>query len=243
MVSRPDISVVIPAYNESRRIGPTLQRIGEYATEDGRVWELIVVDDGSADGTAEVVNQLDVGGVAITMLVNERNRGKGYSVRRGMLEATGARVLMCDADLSTPIEELTKLEPLLGQGYDVVIASRDVAESRLDPPQPAHRRLLAWMFRNVRRAFLLRSLNDTQCGFKLFTAAAARDVFERLVDEGFIFDVEALAIAHRLGYRIAEIGVMWRDDRDSRVQPSREALRCLTALWRIRRRVRQLEKR
>jgi dolichyl-phosphate beta-glucosyltransferase len=233
----PVLSIVIPALNEAALLGDTLERVRAYAAGAGRPCEVLVVDDGSTDGTADVVRGLPPGPLAVRLLVNPVNRGKGYSVGRGMLAATGDNVLLCDADLSTPIEEIEKLLPWLDQGYDVVIGSRDMPDSRLDPPQPRLRRLMAWTFRALRRRLLLPELRDTQCGFKLFTQPAARAIFSRLTIDGWLFDCEALGLAQRLGYRIKEVGVIWRNRPHSRVKPVREALTALPTLLSIRRRL------
>jgi dolichyl-phosphate beta-glucosyltransferase len=237
-----DVTVVIPAYNEQRRIVPTLEKIRDYAQSTDSTWELIVVNDGSDDATTDCVQQFDAGALQVQVIMNDTNRGKGYSVRRGMLHASGSVVLMCDADMSTPIEEIQKLRPFVTQGFDVVIGSRDVADSVLDPPQPLHRRVMAWVFRNIRRCIMLRQVYDTQCGFKLFTREAAQQVFTVQKEDGFAFDVEALAIAQALGYRIKEVGVTWRDDRDSRVRPVRDGLNVFWQVLRIARRVKRLQK-
>lgn len=233
----PLLSIVIPALNEAGLLGDTLKRVRAYAAASGRPCEVVVADDGSTDGTADIVRGWPPAPLTVRLLVNPVNRGKGYSVGRGMLDATGAIVLMCDADLSTPIEEVEKLLPWLDQGYDVVIGSRDLPDSRLDPPQPLLRRLMAWTFRALRRRMLLPELRDTQCGFKLFTQSAARAVFSQLTVDGWLFDCEALGLAQRLGHRIKEIGVIWRNRPHSRVKPAREALNALPTLLRIRRRL------
>jgi len=233
------LSIIIPAWNERERIGTTLDAVAAYARRSGRVREIIVVDDGSSDGTADVVRSEDCSPIELQILVNDRNYGKGHSVRRGMLAASGELLLMCDADESTPIEELDGLLPLIERGFDIVIGSRDLPESRLDPPQPLARRIAAWVFRALRRRMLLREIRDTQCGFKLFTREAGRDVFDRQVEPGWLFDCEVLSLADRLGYRIAEVGVVWRDRSGSRVRPLREALHAIPTLRRIRRRVRR----
>jgi dolichyl-phosphate beta-glucosyltransferase len=233
----PLLSIVIPALNEAAVLGDSLERVRAYAVASGRTCEVVVVDDGSTDGTAGVVRGLPPGPLAVRLLVNPVNRGKGYSVARGMLDATGDVVLLCDADLSAPIEEVERLLPWLDRGYDVVIGSRDLPDSRLDPPQPLLRRLMAWTFRALRRRLLLPELRDTQCGFKLFTQPVARAIFSRLTVDGWLFDCEALGLAQRLGYRIKEIGVIWRNRPHSRVKPVREALSALPTLLRIRRRL------
>jgi len=237
------LSVVIPAYNEAGCIARTLERIREYAARGARRCEVIVVDDGSRDGTCDIVRRFAAEPLDLRLLVNPANRGKGHAVREGMLAATAELVLMCDADLSTPIEELEKLLPYLERGYDVVIGSRDMPESVLDPPQPLLRRWLAWRFRAIRRRLLLRELRDTQCGFKLFRRDAAREVFSRQTTTGWLFDCEVLGLAERLGYRIKEVGVIWRNNPDSRVKPVREALLAVPTLFTIRRRLAKLDPR
>ncbi len=233
----PELSIVIPAYNEARRLGPTLARIGTYLHAAARSAEVLVVDDGSRDGTAEVARRSGAAaGLELRLLGREGHRGKGASVREGMLAARGARRLMCDADLSTPIEELERLEAALNAGGDIAIGSRDMPDSRLDPPQPLARRLAAWSFRALRRRLLLPDLRDTQCGFKLFTAAAADDLFSRATVDGWLFDCEVLALARRRGYRVCEVGVLWRDDRDTRVKPAVVCVNALPTLLAIRRR-------
>lgn len=237
----PELSVVIPAYNEARRIGRALAAVRAYAARGANAIEVIVVDDGSHDETSDIVRGFEPEPLTIRLLGNPANRGKGYSVRQGMLAATGSIVLMCDADLSTPIEELQRLRRWLDRGYDVVIGSRDLPDSRLDPPQPLLRRWLAWIFRAIRRRLLLPTVRDTQCGFKCFRRPAAQAVFARLQADGWLFDCEALGLAERLGYRIKEVGIVWRCDPDSRVNTVREMFRSLPALLRIRRRLATIE--
>ena len=236
-VDNPRLSVVIPAFNEADRLTPTLRRIDAWAGGYGAAVEVLVVDDGSSDGTPDLARGFAPEHVAMRVLVNEVNRGKGHSVRRGMLEAGGDVRLMCDADESTPIEEVGKLLPWVRCGYDVVIGSRDMPDSVLDPPQPRTRRLMARVFRTLRAALLLPELRDTQCGFKCFTREAARQVFEHQRTEGFAFDCEALGLAQRFGFRIKEVGVLWRNHEASKIRPLRDAPRMLRALVQIRRRL------
>lgn len=239
----PTLSVIIPAYNEARRLGRTLERIRDYTTGVGIACELVVVDDGSRDATTDVARRFNPGPLAIRLLRNDANRGKGYSVRRGMLAATGELLLLCDADLSAPIEEIERLLPWIERGCDVAIASRDLAESRLDPPQPRLRRWSAWAFRAVRRRLLLPQIRDTQCGFKLFRRLAGRAIFKRQTVTGWLFDCEVLALAERLGYQIKEVGIHWQDYPDTRVRPLRQALSAMPLLLSIRRRVRAVRAR
>lgn len=209
------LSVVIPAFNEERRLPETLRRVGEHLDARGADYEIVVVDDGSRDATARLAR--DVGGTRVRVLSNGQNRGKGYAVRRGMLEARGAWRLMCDADLSTPIEELEALEALAEQGYDVVIGSRAVAGARVEVHQSGFRENAGRLFNLCVRLLALPGVRDTQCGFKLFSAAAAEGVFRAARLDGFAFDVEALFLARRQGRRIAEVPVVWRNDAATRV--------------------------
>jgi dolichyl-phosphate beta-glucosyltransferase len=213
-LSEPDLSVVIPAYNEALRLPATLERVAGHLGARGRAYEVVVVDDGSSDGTADVAR---AAGAAVRVLRHEPNRGKGYAVRRGMLAATGARRLMTDADLSTPIEELARLEAEIDRGADVAIGSRAVAGARIEVHQPAYREAMGRLFNVLVQALLLPGLADTQCGFKLFTAAAAGAAFGACRLDGFSFDVEALYVARRRGLRIAEVPVVWRNDAATRV--------------------------
>ena len=233
-----DLSIIVPAFNESRRIGHTLEALSAYVAVSDLCCELVVVDDGSGDHTLDVVRGAKLGPLALTVIENARNHGKGHAVRRGMLAAAGELLLLCDADMSTPIAELDKLRPWIEQGCDVVIGSRDLPDSRLDPPQPLPRRLAAWAFRAMRRRILLPQLHDTQCGFKLFRRNAARDVFAQATIDGWLFDCEILALAATAGYRIKEVGIIWKNHPDTRVRALREAFTAILALREIRRRTR-----
>lgn len=237
------LSVVIPAFNESRRLPEALRQIRQYAESTGWEIEVLVVDDGSRDGTAEAARAFEPGPLKIRVLGGPHNRGKGHAVRQGMLAAGGELLLMCDADMSTPIGEVEKLLPFLEDGCEVVIGSRDRPESILSPPQGWVRRLMGRMLRFGRRLLVLRDLKDTQCGFKLFTRGAGRRIFGLVHTENFAFDFEALLLARRLGYAIAEVGVLWCNDPDSRVHIIRDPVRMLGSLAAIRWRLRHLEHR
>ena len=208
-----DLSVVIPAYNEEARLPPTLTRVQEWLAGSGLTHEVIVVDDGSRDATVRVAQE-----AGVTVLAGEPNRGKGYAVRRGMLAATGARRLMTDADLSTPIEDVTALLGRLDEGFDVAIASRAVAGANVEIRQPWYRENMGRLFNLLVRVLLLPSLRDTQCGFKLFSARAAEAAFGAARLDGFSFDVEVLYLARQQGFRIAEVPVTWRNDEATRVR-------------------------
>jgi len=210
----PALSVVIPAYDEALRLPATLARVREHLAARGVSHEIVVVDDGSSDATADVAR---AEGDLVRVLRHEPNRGKGYAVRRGMLASTGDRRLMTDADLSTPIEELVKLEAEIDRGSDVAIGSRAVAGARIEVHQPAYREAMGRLFNVLVQALLLPGLADTQCGFKLFTAAAAETAFGACRLDGFSFDVEALYVARRRGLRVVEVPVVWRNDAATRV--------------------------
>jgi dolichyl-phosphate beta-glucosyltransferase len=235
-VSVPTLSVVIPAFNEALRLPRTLRAIRAYLGERGHSYEIVVVDDGSADDTA--ARAAAAGGADVRVLRNDRNRGKGYSVKRGMLGANGARRLMTDADLSTPIEDLPRLMARMDEGYDVVIASRALPGAKIEIHQPWYRENMGRVFNLLVRAVAVPGLHDTQCGFKLFAAEAAEDAFGAARMDGFAFDVEVLVIARARGRRVAEVPVTWRNDAATRVGALKgfraflDVLRIRWNLWR-----------
>jgi dolichyl-phosphate beta-glucosyltransferase len=211
-LSDPFLSVVIPAFNEEERLPRTLGRLRDYLRAFGRAHEILVVDDGSSDGTAEKARA-----AGATVVRNDKNRGKGHAVRRGMLAAHGQRRLMTDADLSTPIEELKHFLETMDRGFDVVIGSRALPGANIEVHQPWFRENMGRLYNLFVRALAVPGLRDTQCGFKLWSAAAARDAFTSTRLDGFSFDVEALYLARKRGYRIAEVPVTWRNDAATRV--------------------------
>ena len=223
-------SIVIPAWNEERRLGPTLRHVLDWIAQDGVSTEVIVVDDGSRDATIQIARDHGV-----TVLPLAFHRGKGAAVRAGMWAATGERVLFCDADLSTPIEELPRLEAELAAGADVAIASRAAAGARIERRQPVWREGLGRVFNRYMRAVTaLDEWQDTQCGFKLFTRPAVVQLFSQSFLDGFAFDVELLLRARAMGLRVAEVPVTWRDDPDSRVGLVRGAPRMAWDVLRLR---------
>ena len=213
------ISIVIPAYNEQARLPETLRRIEDYfRTADWDFHEIIVVDDGSKDGTAGAAATFAATNPNVRVLRNPGNRGKGYSVRHGMLEARGDWRLFSDADLSAPIEELEKLRCAVATGdYEVAIGSRALDRSLIGVHQPGFRETMGRLFNLVMRAATGLAIADTQCGFKLFRGDVAQDVFSRQQLERFGFDAEILFIAQKRGYRIAEIPVRWNHVEGSKV--------------------------
>jgi len=229
----PWLSVVIPAYNEERRLPLTLAIVVAHLRECGRPFEVVVADDGSVDRTAELA--AEAGPEVRTLRLP--HRGKGAAVRAGALAARGDLVLITDADLSTPIVELDRLVAALDR-CEVAIGSRHVAGSNVSVRQRFDRRLMGRAFNLLVRALLLPDLRDTQCGVKLFRCDVAAIVFERCRADGFAFDVEVLSLASRFGYRVAEVPVEWRNSPDSRVRPLLDVPRMFWELLAIRRRCR-----
>ncbi|GMU64257.1 MAG: hypothetical protein AMXMBFR36_05310 [Acidobacteriota bacterium] len=229
---RPNrLAVVIPAYDESRRLGDTLTRIFDYLERRGGTFEVVVVDDGSRDGTAAVAERFAArGGRVIRLPVN---RGKGAAVREGILSSSAETILVSDADLSTPIEELERLEPALARS-PLVLGSRASAESRIERHQPWYRELAGKVFNLLVRASGVRGIRDTQCGFKLLAGDVARGLAADLTIERFAWDVELVWLAQRRGYRVEEVGVAWRNDPASKVRFARDSLRMACDLARIR---------
>lgn len=222
------LSVIIPAYNEEKRLPKTLAAIDEYlrrqnypSTDSGQVnYEIIVVSDGSKDKTAEVTRNLQGQIKNLRVIDNKENHGKGYVTRQGMLEATGDYRVFTDADNSTSIDQVEKMWPEFQKGYDVVIGSRDVKGAVLDPPQPWLRNIiLGEGFKLFRKIFIgLWGIQDTQCGFKGFTKAATEKVFPKCKIDRFAFDPEILVLARKMGYKIKEVPVYWKNDPDSKVK-------------------------
>ena len=210
------LSVVIPAYNEENRVPKTLEAVSEYLS--GKYdYEIIVVDDGSADMTAEICSRFFKSGGRGRVIKNSRNRGKGFSVRRGMLEADGDFILFSDADMSTPVCEVEKLMGAVREGADIAIGSRALPGSDVRVHQPFLRERMGKCFNLLVRLAAVRGIRDTQCGFKLFGRECARAVFAKSRLDGFSFDVEALFIARLLGCRIRELPVVWLNSEASRV--------------------------
>lgn len=228
------LSVIIPAFNEERRIGKTLDHIRDYLTEKNINYELIVVDDCSTDNTPQIVRQLMTEDEHVIMLRNGRNRGKGYSIKRGMLNAKGDYLLYTDADLSTPVEEFDKFTEWLDKGYDIIIGSRVIKGANILIPQPPYRILMGVVFRTFRRLLMLYHIFDTQCGFKCYRREVAYEIFPRQRIKGFTFDVEILYIADKYNYRIKEVPIRWLDDTDSRVHPIKDSIKMLAGLLMIK---------
>lgn len=226
--------MVVPAFNEERRIAENLKRILGFLKAQPYRWELVVVDDGSGDRTSAAAAAATAeAGVAVTLLRNQTNQGKGYSVKRGVLAATGRYIFFTDADLSTPVEEVTNCLPLL-ETADVVIGSRALPGSNITVHQRASREAMGRLFNKFAQIAAVPGIKDTQCGFKGFTGKAAQDIFKRQRLRGFGFDVEVLHIAKRLGLRVAEVPITWHDSTSSRVSPIRDGIGMFADLLRVR---------
>jgi dolichyl-phosphate beta-glucosyltransferase len=220
-----ELSVIVPAYNEEGRLAPGLRQALEYLARRGEPYELLVVDDGSRDATSQVAEAFSPQGVRVVR--HERNRGKGAAVRTGLLASRGRKVLISDADFSTPIEEVEKLERSLQDGTPLVIGSRGLADSQIRERQPFYREMMGRTFNLLIRLFGVRGIRDTQCGFKLARGEEGRRIASELKIEGFAWDVEMIWLARRRGYGIAEVGVVWVNSPDSRVDPIRSSFSML----------------
>ncbi len=240
MTAAPRLSVVIPAFNEAARLPPYLEEVVGFLEGRGEDWEVVVVDDGSTDGTAAVVRAVGVRHPHVRLLPFGRNRGKGAAVRAGMLAATGAARLFTDADGATPIAELKRLEPVLAAGADVVIGSRVLLDPAVSVRARSHRVAAGRVFNWLVARLIMRGVADSQCGFKLFTAEAAETLFGALETGGFAFDVELLLRAQARGYRVVEVPVNWADQEGSKVGVLANGpgmlVQILRARWRMGRR-------
>jgi glycosyltransferase involved in cell wall biosynthesis len=236
---RPHLSVVIPAFNEEDRLEATLEKIDAYLRAHEIHAEIVVVDDGSRDRTAEIADRF-LQGRAGRLLRNPENRGKGYSVRRGFVEARGRWVLMTDADLSTPIDEHARLaEAVRDHDLDIAVGSRGLGASRVEVRQHPVREFLGKLFNVVMRGMTGLPFRDTQCGFKLIDHERVAPLFERMRVDRFAFDVELLFLAVRFGLSVREVPVVWRNDPSTRVSLWRDPLNMLLDVARIRWRFRR----
>jgi dolichyl-phosphate beta-glucosyltransferase len=230
----PTYSIVIPAYNESERIGGTLERVLAYVRERNWSAEILVVNDGSKDGTAALVREFAERHGNLVLIENPGNRGKGYSVRNGMLHASGEIVLFSDADLSSPIEEADKLFAALAGGADVAMGSRWLRAELQTERQPLHRQLLGRMFNLLLRIVLGLRYKDTQCGFKAFTRRAVGLIFPLQQIERWGFDPEILFLARKFGLRVGEVPVRWAHREGTTIHPLRDGIRMFVEMLKVR---------
>ena len=240
MIPFVDLSIVIPAYNEELRLPPTLERLHAFLAAQPLRYEIVVVDDGSQDDTVGVATAAAATIPNLRVVRQVPNRGKGAAVRVGMLAARGQIRVMCDADGSMPPAELPKLlAPIIACKAEIAIGSRYVEGAKTDIKQPFYRVLWSRLCNRVIQKSLVPGVRDTQCGFKAFTAEAARDLFRYGRIDGWAFDLEILALARRRGFSIAEIGVEWKDDGRSRVNPLKDMWKVIREAIAIRRNLRR----
>jgi dolichyl-phosphate beta-glucosyltransferase len=225
------LAVVVPAYNEEPRLARSLERIREYLSEQAYEWGIVVVDDGSTDTTPDITRRFAGSDDRFRLISYSPNRGKGFAVRTGMIDADADWLLLCDADLAAPIEEVEKL---FAAEKPIAIGSRPLRESSLEVRQPWWREAAGRMFNFAVQALSIRGIKDTQCGFKLFSRESAKAIFPRCRFDGFSFDFEALMIGQKLGYEIAEVPIRWSHQEGSKVRLFRDGTRMLRDLVRLR---------
>ena len=230
----PTYSIVIPAYNEGERIRKTIEKILAFAAAQQWQVEILIVNDGSTDDTADIVRSYALRHPTLHLIENPGNRGKGYSVKNGMLHSSGDVVLFSDADLSSPIEESLKLFAAIEAGADVAIGSRWVRTELQIQRQPLHRQLFGRLFNLALRLVLGLHFKDTQCGFKAFTRKSAHTIFPLQQIERWGFDPEVLFLARRFGFRMQEVAVRWAHREGTRINPLRDGVRMLGEMLRVR---------
>jgi len=228
------LSIVIPAYNEEKRIGRTLEKIVGYLKTKDYECEIIVVDDGSTDSTREMIRRFERMNSRLSIIENKIGKGKGYSVRKGMLEAKGKFALFSDADLSTPIEEIEKLIYWLERDYDIAIGSRNLPDSQVEIHQTFLREGMGKIFNKIMNLIVFTGFKDTQCGFKCFKRHVVNEVFSKQRINGFAFDVEIIQIALQHGFKIKEVPVRWLNSPYSKVSVMRDPALMLYDLFRIK---------
>ncbi len=211
------LSVVIPAYNEEKRIKKTLLDVDKFLSAQNYSYEIIVVDDGSSDGTVELVKNIGRDVRNLRVIDNKENHGKGYVVRQGIMEAKGKYRLFMDADNATTVDQVQNLLPFFKEGYDVVIGNRDLKESQIKKHQPFYKEMLGDVGNLLIQALAVPGIKDTQCGFKCFSAEFVEKVFPKLKVDRWGFDIEILALAKKYGHKIKTVPVIWINDEESKV--------------------------
>jgi dolichyl-phosphate beta-glucosyltransferase len=229
------LSVIVPAFNEEKRILSTLERIHTFLSTRSDETEVIVVDDGSTDCTREVTKEaFSKYKISHRLILNGQNRGKGYSIKNGMLDAKGDYVFFTDADESTPIETVDLFIKTIDTGFDIVIGSRALPDSKIEIRQNVLRELMGKCFNRLARLLTIRGIHDSQCGFKCFKREVACRLFSLQKIDGFSFDVEILYLAQKFGYKIAEIPITWRNSPASTVRIATDPIKMFWDLFRIR---------
>ena len=229
---QPFLSVVIPTFNEEFRISGTLSRVIEYLSSQDYRWEIVVADDGSVDQTTRLVAS-KIAKYPNIRILHLPHRGKGWAVKNGILAADGEYRLICDADLSVPIEQVERLMPPAGPDVDIVLGSRE-APSAARIGEPSRRHIMGRVFNRLVSLLAVSGLADTQCGFKCFRAEAAQDLFPKLTLDGFAFDVELFHLARKRGLTYSEVGVDWYYQSHSKVRPLQDSLTMTVDLLKIR---------
>ena len=229
-----ELSVIIPAYNEERRLPPTLIDVIDFFDRKSMSYEVLVIDDGSRDGTAEVVRKFERVRNQVRLIQLPRNYGKGHAVRLGVLNCRGSHILFADADGATPIQEFERLQAAISGGADVAIGSRALASTETKVATSLHRRFLGRVFNKCVNMILLPSIADTQCGFKMFTRKAALFLFRRQRADRFSFDVELLYMAHKADLAITEVPINWTNVPGSKVNLVRDSLSMFRDVFRFK---------
>lgn len=232
--SNRSLSVVVPAYNEENRLQITLPHLCKNVKRRFLYYEIIVVDDGSSDATSRIVKEVARGDENVHLISYSDNMGKGHAVKTGILAATNEFIVFCDADLSTPFREINKLLKAIDDGFDIAIGSRAKKETRILKRQPFYRVLMGKTFNKIVQILAVSGIKDTQCGFKCFKTSIALEIFRDCQINGFSFDVEILHIARKRGFSIKEVGVLWKNNEQSKVHPIYHSLQMLKDLLKIR---------
>lgn len=228
----PELSLIIPAYNEASRIVKSLNKAIDFLEKNDFDFEIIVVDDGSQDNTNEAVKQFKD---KVKLIIQTENFGKGAAVRTGMINAKGKIRLFSDADFSTPIYEIYKLIDRINQGADICIGSRAIDRSLVKEHQPFYREYMGRIFNKFVQTLIFKGINDTQCGFKIFTEKATNLIFPKAKINGFSFDVELLYLAKKQGLKVEQVAVEWYNDERSTVNPIKDSAMMFFELFKIRR--------
>lgn len=238
MSERPYLSIVVPAYKEEKRIHKILDAIIDYEKDHDFAVEVIIVIDGHQDKTTEAADKYKEKIAGLKIIDRKENKGKGYTVKEGMLAASGKYIIFVDADNATPIEQVDKLLKFVSE-YPVIIGSRYIQGGRLAIPQTLFRKLGGRALNLVIRMLAVPGISDTQCGFKLFSHSAAKEIFRRMTFDRWSFDIEVLSIARVHDYKIKEVGITWYNDPHSLVSPIKDGLRMIRDAWTVRKNIKQ----